>query len=85
MGGYQAAQCVQPLRVKVKDSLQLVFCHHQAVVQTARYDEDMLSEAKSSKGGPPEQKTIKRGNFSHVVRPPPHPPSMGTPMSQKKF
>ena len=32
-----------------------------------------------------EQKTILRGNFSHVVRPPPHPPSMGTPMSKIPF
>ena len=32
-----------------------------------------------AKGGTPEQKTTLRGNFSHMVRPPPA-PSMGTAM-----
>ena len=40
---------------------------------------------RCNKGGPPEQKTIKRGNFSHVVRPPPPPPVWERPCHKKNF
>ena len=46
MERYHGAQCFKPLRVEVKDSLQLVFCHHQAVVQAVQGGVNYV-EAKS--------------------------------------
>ena len=48
MERYHAAQCFKPLRVEVKDSLQLVFRHHQAVVQAVQGGVNYV-EAKSRK------------------------------------
>ena len=46
MERYHVAQCFKPLRVEVKDSLQLVFRHHQAVVQAVQGGVNYV-EAKS--------------------------------------